>query len=163
MTPEDVLTEYILPAEDLPAPGNDLEPPAQETVTKPSLTRHLLVVDDEPHVRILLSQYLQQARFTVDLAENGNEAWRKVQSQTYDCIIMDLKMPGMRGQQLYWDIQSFDEDLAKRIIFITGDTASRDTGGFIASMDNPSLSKPFGLEELRREISAILEVAAVSQ
>ena len=66
-----------------------------------NVTRHLLVVDDEPHIRDLLRRYLMSERYTVDLASGGREAWLKLTNMEYSCIIHDLKMPGMSGPELY--------------------------------------------------------------
>ncbi len=41
-------------------------------------TKHLLIVDDELLIRDLVQKYLEKERYTVDLAENGREAWRKL-------------------------------------------------------------------------------------
>ena len=49
-------------------------------------TKHILVVDDEPQIRNLLGKYLESERYTVDLAEDGREAGRKLANIDYDCI-----------------------------------------------------------------------------
>ncbi len=85
------------------------------------------MVDDEPYIRDLLRKYFELEPYTVDLAHDGREAWRKLRDINYDCILLDLKMPGMSGQELYRRIQEIDEPLATRVVFITGDTVSLDT------------------------------------
>ena len=50
-------------------------------------------------------------------AENGEQAWQSVQSRSYDCVIADLKLPGMSGKELYEAIENFDENLARRVVF----------------------------------------------
>ena len=64
-------------------------------------TKHLLVVDDEPHIRDLLRKYLEIERYMVDLATDVQEAWRKLANMDYNCVILDLKVPGMSGPELY--------------------------------------------------------------
>ena len=118
----------------------------------------ILVVDDEPHIRDLLDRSLTRERYTVDLAEDGEEAWRKVKDRSYDCVITDLKMPGMGGQQFYRLIKGLDRGLAQKVIFITGDTISSDSRQFISEVDNPVLTKPFLMSELRQQISQVLDV-----
>ena len=124
----------------------------------PSPTKHILVVDDEPHIRDLLARSLVRERYTVDLAENGEEAWRKVQGIWYDCIIMDLKMPGMSGPELFQHIKETNQELADRVIFITGDLVSPETLEFIIITGNLALTKPFDLEEIRMHIRTAVEV-----
>lgn len=122
-----------------------------------SYARHLLVVDDEPHIRDLLARSLGQQRYTVDLAGDGQEAWRKLQSRSYDCIIMDLKMPNMSGEELYGLITQSCPELAQKSIFMTGDMVAPETQAFVSSVSGPTLSKPFELEELRSHIHTLLE------
>ena len=69
--------------------------PSIKPVPNSLSTGHLLVVDDEPLIRGLLLRFLENRQFDVDLAEEGEEAWRKMQSVSYDCVILDMKMPGM--------------------------------------------------------------------
>ena len=59
-------------------------PEESETSEIPSLgsaertAKHILVVDDKPQIRNLFGKYLESERFTVDLAEDGHEAWQKL-------------------------------------------------------------------------------------
>ncbi|MFQ6026502.1 MAG: response regulator [Dehalococcoidia bacterium] len=130
-------------------------PPEEER--EPSTTKHFLVVDDEPNIRDLLARSLTKERYTVDLAENGQEAWRKVQSVSYDLIIMDLKMPEMSGPELFQHIKEYNPELAEKTIFITGDLVSPNTLAFVIDAGNPTLTKPFELEHLRMQIRTSLE------
>ena len=118
-------------------------------------TGHLLVVDDEPLIRDLLSKYLQMKQFVVDLAEEGGEAWQRIQASSYDCILLDLKMPGISGEQLYQQLVDSDKGVADKVIFMTGDTVSSDTRDFIESTGNPVMTKPFDFENLQQ---ALLEM-----
>ncbi|MCI0780625.1 MAG: response regulator, partial [Chloroflexi bacterium] len=70
----------------------------------------------------------------------------------YDCILLDLKMPGMSGQELYQLIQGISEPLASKVVFITGDTVSPETSSFLDSAGNPVLTKPFSIRELEEEV-----------
>ena len=114
-------------------PSSGIEPEASEFTPGPRTTKHLLVVDDEPGIRDLLHR-------TLELAENGEQAWDKICQRNYDCIIMDLKMPGMSGPELFHEIEGTGEDEAARVIFITGDTLSSDTSAFVSSVKNPVLN-----------------------
>ena len=112
--------------------------------------KRILVVDDDEKMRNLLARVLPSYGYTVDLAEDGETGWRKTQTRTYDCILMDLAMPGISGQQLYQLIKDSDASLARRIVFITGNAARPEVRHFVESTGNPVLRKPFDLEELRR-------------
>ncbi len=115
-------------------------------------TKHLLVVDDEPHIRDLLREYLEMERYMVDLAADGQEAWRKLANMDYNCVILDLKMPGMSRPELYHRMQSMSESLASKVVFISGDTVSPDTREFVSQTGNPLLTKPFNLEDMLQAV-----------
>ena len=61
---------------------------------------NILVVDDEEDIRNSLQQYLKIDEIDSDVAENGLSAQRMIKETPYDAILVDLKMPGMDGQQL---------------------------------------------------------------
>ncbi len=118
-------------------------------------TKHLLIVDDEPLIRDLLRKYLESERYTVDLAEDGQEAWRKLAHMDYDCILLDLKMPGMSGRTLYGLMRETSPELTRKVVFVTGDTVGQDTKDFLAETGNAVVTKPFQLAELLQNIEAI--------
>ena len=57
----------------------------------------LLVVDDEPSMRMGLKDNLEFESFEVEMAMNGQEALDKISAYTYDLIILDVMMPKMSG------------------------------------------------------------------
>ena len=57
----------------------------------------ILVVDDEERIRRLLKMYLEREEYTIDEAEDGNEALTKAIANDYDVILLDLMMPGKDG------------------------------------------------------------------
>jgi CheY-like chemotaxis protein len=69
----------------------------------------------------------------------------------------------MSGQQLYQRIAESDQGLTRRIIFMTGDTVSADTSDFLAASGNPTVNKPFNLEELHQQILHSMEASSVSR
>ena len=130
-------------------------PPTPDAAPSPTAGQTILVVDDEPAMGDLLTQVLSDDGHKVDMALSGQDAWDLVQRAQYDCIIADLKMPGMTGQQLYELIRDTDPALAHKIIFITGDTARLGLREFLESSGNPLLGKPFRLADLRRQVRAV--------
>ena len=110
----------------------------------------ILVVEDEPAVAELLSHVLSGEGRIIDSAADGQEALDMVGKKRYDRIIMDLRMPGLSGQEVYRHIRDADPALARKIIFVTGDTVRSEAREFLQETGNPVLSKPFDLSELRR-------------
>lgn len=63
-------------------------------------SKRILLVDDEPNIRILLGAVLERSGYTVDVAEDGFAALRAIQQQKPDILITDLRMPNMNGFEL---------------------------------------------------------------
>jgi CheY-like chemotaxis protein/CHASE3 domain sensor protein len=63
-------------------------------------TRHLLVVDDDPSARSAVRTLLNQDDVAIDEAASGEEALQKIQQTGYDCIVLDLGLPGISGMEL---------------------------------------------------------------
>jgi CheY-like chemotaxis protein/signal transduction histidine kinase/CHASE3 domain sensor protein len=63
-------------------------------------TRHLLVVDDDPNARSAVRTLLNQDDVAIDEAASGEEALQKIQQTGYDCIVLDLGLPGISGMEL---------------------------------------------------------------
>jgi CheY-like chemotaxis protein len=116
----------------------------------------LLVVDDEPGVIEVLQTVLREDGYTVETAANGGEALEQLERAKYDLIISDLCMPGVDGETLYKNLQKSDPELAKRMIFVTGDTVSGKSRAFLEWTGNRWFSKPFDVEELSRIVGNFL-------
>jgi len=118
----------------------------------------VLMVEDEVAVAAVLARLLRRRGLQVETVNSGEEALAKLrETQQYDVIISDVKMPTMSGQAL-WEILSSDyPDLAERVIFITGDTASTETSEFIRQAGQPVLPKPFSTRDLAKAIAGVVK------
>ena len=102
-------------------------------------------------------QVLGEPGMAADIAEDGNEAMKKVETGAYDLIIADLRMPsGFTGERLHRFIELKDPDLAQRMIFITGDAINPETRKFLQNAGNMYLEKPFPPESLQQAIETSL-------
>ena len=130
------------------------------------MTRHgrrVLVVDDDPTIREMVIRGLSTAGHEVDAAEGGEEALRMLRSRPYDHIFLDLRMPGMSGQDLYKLLKTSDPKLASRVTFITGEAARPEVTAFLESVGNPVLTKPFDLHQLRGAVACPREAPHVGE
>jgi len=122
----------------------------------------VLAVDDEPHIRELILAALSRQGYRVDIARNSQEALILMQDSTYDCIVLDLKMPGMNGEDLFGMISRDRPDLAQRVLFMTGDSVSQRTNDFLTGTGQPWLSKPVLLQELISEVAMVCEMTGAT-
>ena len=116
----------------------------------------ILVVDDEPSILDFLKRLLTEEGYQVETVNRANMALERLGSKKYDLILLDIKMPGMSGIKLYHYVQEMDPALAQRIIFITGDVMEKTTQDFFAQTKMSYITKPFTIEQLKREINQML-------
>jgi DNA-binding response OmpR family regulator len=83
-----------------------------------TLPARILVVDDEPNIRLTLGALLQRAGHTVVNAEDGAAAVALLDAQPFDLMLVDLKMPGMGGMEVVAAARQRQPDIA--IIVLTG-------------------------------------------
>ena len=138
-------------AEDAPIA---LVPPTTVPVLDPG--QKVLIVDDEPAVVDLISRTLGELGLEVQTAANGSEVIDRLDVRDFDVIILDFKMPEVGGAQLFERIESMAENVAPRVLFITGDIHSGQASEIVRRTGNPVLRKPFVLEDL---IAAVVGVA----
>jgi PAS domain S-box-containing protein len=140
------------------APAPSLFLPRMERLPDAQLHR-LLIVDDEPGIVEVLSAVLGDGGYRIESATNGREAMERIRYQNYDLIISDLCMPGMSGESLYKTLVQTNPAQARRIIFLTGDTVSSQSRGFLESTGNRWLSKPFNIAEIEEVVGNFLKRA----
>ncbi len=114
----------------------------------------ILVADDDRLVRNLLNRVLKSWGHTVQLAEDGLEAWNYIQEHRVDCVISDWLMPNMNGVELCGKIRDLDSRAYVYVILLTSKTESADlVTAFEAGADD-FVSKPVDFDVLRARIRA---------
>ncbi len=61
------------------------------------MKKKILVVDDEKNLRILYEEELKNEGYEVDLADSAESAFKRIEKNLYDVIVLDIQMPGMSG------------------------------------------------------------------
>ena len=113
-----------------------------------SNTSRILVVEDESSVLEVIQRALMRNGYSVDGAENGIDGLKRLEVQHYDLIICDIRMPGMGGIEFFQEVEKKDQELARRIIFTSGDTVNAGSQNFIKLTGSTLLLKPFELDNL---------------
>lgn len=121
----------------------------------------VLVVDDEPNIRDLLSTSLRFAGFDVQTAANGTQAVTLIQEAAPDIILLDVMLPDMNGFSVTKKLRSMDIQVP--ILFLTArdETEDKITGLTVGGDDY--LTKPFSLDEVVARIQAILRRTKASE
>ena len=113
----------------------------------------ILLVDDEERIRRLLKMYLERENYSIDEAENGNQALSKALANDYDVILLDLMMPGKDGIEVCRELR---EKKATPVIMLTakGEEVNRVQGFEVGTYDY--IVKPFSPREVVLRVKALL-------
>jgi two-component system OmpR family response regulator len=116
---------------------------------------HILLVEDENSLGLLLKENLKLAGFTVKLCKDGEEGWQTLQKERFDMYLLDVNMPKKNGFELASDIRNSDKKTP--IIFLTANSSEEDKlRGFDLGGDE-YITKPFSTQELIARIKAIFK------
>lgn len=112
----------------------------------------VLVVDDEEDVRSFLCSLLEDNGYEVEVAEDGNRAWRAIEKQRPDLILLDLMMPEQTGTGLYRMLHDHKSLRNIPVIVISG-LAGRNVA---VGKSVPVFDKPIDEQGLLRQISEMI-------
>lgn len=113
----------------------------------------VLAVDDDEATLQILKRILSQ-RYEAELASSADEVMNKLQTENFDVIVSDIRMPGFTGANLFRFLTVFMPEYATRVVFLTGDT-SEQTLQFLEESGCPYTFKPIDLQELQKRISQV--------
>ena len=134
--------------------------PSEPAAEGASPTR-ILVVDDEPSMRDMLRIVLRRDGYDVVLAENGKAAIERLQSQPFDLLLSDIRMPDLSGVEVLRAAKEINRDL---VAFMMTAFASTDTA--VEAMRLGAVDyfiKPFSMDELRLKVRQHLETRRLRQ
>ncbi len=115
----------------------------------------VLVVDDEVKIREVVREYAKASGYECDEAEDGYQALNMIDEKQYDCIILDIMMPGLDGFSACREIKKIKDDVA--IIMLS---ARQEEDDKLLSFDigvDDYVTKPFSPKELMARIKAVCE------
>ena len=143
----------------LPVSG---EPEPRDTEPAPlaatdECSARVLIVDDETEIAELIGEMLSGAGYEVMTAESGAVALAMLAEARFDAIVSDLHMPDIDGAQLWREVKAQYPALARRMLFVTGDTLSPIARQFLSEARCNSLNKPFSKQELLGRVTTLLE------
>jgi CheY-like chemotaxis protein len=140
-------------AEVSPVPANPMPARGQAAQT---LSAHILVLDDEQTIAELLGEMLGLLGYSTTLCHSAPDALQLLAQRDFDLIISDFRMPKMNGEEFYRQAIQMKPELARRILFLTGDVVSEETQAFLQSTGNPHFSKPFQLARVEQVVAEVL-------
>lgn len=116
----------------------------------------ILIVEDEESIRGLIQMTLQMENYDTVEADNGREAYERIQEENFDLILLDIMLPGMDGYQLLQKIKG----KGIPVIFLTARIAVQDRVFGLKMGADDYITKPFEPIELLARIEAVLRRTA---
>ncbi|MGW2223775.1 response regulator transcription factor [Nonomuraea sp. NPDC001684] len=114
----------------------------------------VLVVDDEPNIRELLSEALELNGFAVRTVSDGRRALEEVARERPDIIVLDVMMPGLDGFTVARRLREAGD--SPLVLFLTAKDAVPDRIAGLTAGGDDYVTKPFSLEEVVLRLRAIL-------
>ncbi len=119
-----------------------------------SATMRILVVEDEKRVASFISRALREDSYAVDVAESGEKAIQSVAATPYDCVLLDVRLPGLSGIDACRLIREAHIDVP--ILMLTARSlVEQRVEGLDAGADD-YLTKPFAVAELLARVRALI-------
>lgn len=125
------------------------------------MSKRILIADDEPTVVALAKQKLEQEGYYVEIARNGEEAWKIILTGKLDLIVTDVIMPRMDGVDLYKEIKKNPSTSNIPIIIITDNRIFKES--FQTLGVEHFLPKPLDGEKLLHKVEYIFTCAELDQ
>jgi DNA-binding response OmpR family regulator len=120
---------------------------------------HVLVVEDEAHIRELVSLHLRLEHAVPVEAEDGRAALELARQRRFDLVILDLMLPGLDGLTVCRAIRKDSPNRSTPILMLTARREETDKVLGLDSGADDYLTKPFGVRELMARVRALLRRA----
>jgi len=122
---------------------------------------HVLIADDDPGTRLLVSSCVERLGHRCTVAADGSEAWRLYQQETPEVVITDWEMPGMNGTALSRAIRARGDGSYAYVIVLTGAADEEAARTTMEAGADDLLLKPPDLAQLERKLIAAGRVTAL--
>jgi DNA-binding response OmpR family regulator len=118
------------------------------------MSSHILIVEDDPAIRLGLKRSLEFEGFDVDIARDGEEAIQRAFDKKPDLIVLDLMLPKVNGFEVCRTVRKYDSTIPIVILSAKGDEGDKVLGLELGADDY--VTKPFSIRELTARIKAAL-------
>jgi DNA-binding response OmpR family regulator len=115
---------------------------------------HILIAEDDTHLRNGLADMLESEGYEVTTAEDGERALELFSQEDFDMVILDIMMPGRSGYDVCRVIRHENRDIPIIMLTAKGEEIDKVVGLQLGADDY--VTKPFGVHELLARISAVL-------
>jgi DNA-binding response OmpR family regulator len=121
---------------------------------KPRRQERILVVEDDPTLRLGLTKALRSEGYAVETAKTGREGLQRASSERFDAVLLDVMLPEQNGYEVCEALREIDDDLPVLMLTAKAEESDRVRGLRLGADDY--ITKPFGVAELLARIDAAL-------
>jgi two-component system NtrC family sensor kinase len=125
--------------------------------------RRVLVLDDEPAIRAFLGKALRLASLDAVVVAQGREAIERCRAETFAAVLVDHRMPGMSGTEVFEAVVALRPELAERFVFMSGDVLNPELRDFATKHDVALLAKPFDVDTVNQLVGDVVERAIATE
>ncbi len=118
------------------------------------MSSRILIVEDDPSIRLGLKRSLEFEGFTAELARDGEEAIQRAFDKKPDLIVLDIMLPRVNGFEVCRTVRKYDSTIPILILSAKGDEGDKVLGLELGADDY--ITKPFSIRELTARIKAAL-------
>ena len=119
--------------------------------------KHILLIDDDPNLTLLVKDYLEFQGYNVNTAENGREALKSLENELPDMIVCDVMMPEMDGYDLVEKIREDSRTSWIPLMLLSAKGQSHDRIKGLKTGADVYMVKPFEPEELAAQVESSLQ------
>jgi chemotaxis protein histidine kinase CheA/ActR/RegA family two-component response regulator len=138
-----------------------IAPPPVTVTPTPEHGKHVLVVDDSPSVRRVVSNMLKQHGWETQMARDGVEALELISQQTPAAVLLDIEMPRMDGYELMATIRAQEQYRSLPLVVLTSRAAAKHQQRAMQLGANAYIVKPYQDEELINTLNTLVYGATV--
>lgn len=117
--------------------------------------RKILIVDDQHGIRLLLNEVFKKEGYQIFLAANGIEALSIFDKEAIDCVLLDMKIPGMNGIEILRHLKERQSTIPVVMMTAYGEQNLIEEALELGAVKY--FTKPFNIFDIQKEVKKILE------
>ncbi len=123
--------------------------------------KRILVVDDDEHLRMVMQETLNSSGYTVEIADSGQQALDILNKESFDLIISDLMMPGIKGNELLKEAKKKYPDIGFFLISAYGTIETAVDAMKSGAYD--FITKPFSITQIESRVAHYFEFSSLKE
>ena len=121
------------------------------------MTHTVLIADDEPNIVISLEFLMKREGFAVSVANDGEEAVKRIRADPPDLVLLDVMMPKKTGFEVCQEVRADPALAGVRILMLTAKGRDTEVAKGLALGADAYMTKPFSTKDLVEKVRSMLE------